>query len=212
MKPFFLPLALLVLAGCADETVSEQSMETPVPSFSVSVTIPQGAPPFVPDEAYNTYSPQAMNAVLNPKLSWQEADRVARSALSGYGDGPLAYDMQQGVSAFMLRQRLLDAPKTPQRDEAIAYYTGLLLRWNHGDPQTMASALEALEGTWTDARIAAAAAEARTDAQAFADQTGGCGTAEQCAALPQDRRRADAGARAMGQRYAEGNAALDALL
>lgn len=117
----------------------------------------------------------AISDVLDaPDAGWQEVDRQLRPLLAANARHPWANETEQFVGSVMLRGRLLRLPPSTERDEAIAYYTDLLVRNRHEDAGVLADALTALKGVWPEGRIREAAATAREAGERYLQRNGAC--------------------------------------
>ncbi len=67
----------------------------------------------------------------------------------------------------MLTLRLLEGEPTSDKQDAIAYYTELLLRNQHPDADVIGQALDALESKWTRGEIASAATQTAGHAREY---------------------------------------------
>ncbi len=118
---------------------------------------------------------QELNAVHNEillflknKPDWQEAHESAQALLEQPAPSvrasiqeQVAAQTEQRVASAMLKQRLLTGgTPTPERQEAIAFYTDLLIEHDNPQGPLLASALAHLEGYWSEERMARAAEHA----------------------------------------------------
>ena len=190
---FSFVLALtFVLAGCSDETPTEMANATLAEQLSSSsgfrteINVPDdsGKVSSVPSE----YSDARMQAeaqvhathtllkAVSEAENWQEANQKVRSLLqSEVPDDPL-YHRQQVAADMMLRKRLLDAPASSERQEAVGFYTNLLIENGNVQAPVIRRGLQTLKGYWSNERIAEAATNAARNAQKGLDEM----TCEDC--------------------------------
>lgn len=93
---------------------------------------------------------------LRNERSWREADRRARALLAMSSSVP-QHTRQQLAADCMLKHWLLDGKQTPDKQEALSFYTELMIRNRSPQAQILRLALERLEGAWPDDRIARSA-------------------------------------------------------
>lgn len=118
----------------------------------------------------NPTKARIMRAILKSTTSWQEANREVREQIASIAQDPYAFELEQFAAHQMLSKYLLRGEEVPEKKDAIAYYTELLLRNEYPDAEIISNALEALEGKWTRSQIARAAAQTAKHAREYLKQ------------------------------------------
>jgi len=163
MNSFFRRILLFTIAvaliGCDADTADKKKEIT--------------ADSYVPLASFSSYesdstSKEALSAVnmfklrqLRPLLEaasdddmlWQELDAEVRRLLREKSDSPYIASFRE-IAANRVLEVLLAAEPSPKRAEAIGHYTSMLVEVGHTDAAVLAPALEALQGHWSDARLA----------------------------------------------------------
>lgn len=106
----------------------------------------------------------AIRSAVASSESWEEIDAVVRAEMERHPEVP-NYVTEQTAAVLMLDHHLLDAPSSVARQEAIAFYTAHLLGNESTNAHLINRSLDALAGSWSEARIAAAAETALTNVQ-----------------------------------------------
>jgi len=93
---------------------------------------------------------------------WTVTDQKIRTVLNDFLNHPTAYFIDQIAASKMLWRRLLDSSVTAQKQEAVAFYTNLLLENHHPDAVVFVRALEYLgvNTFWSDTLRSHAAEQA----------------------------------------------------
>lgn len=108
---------------------------------------------------------------LEYERNWKAADRRARDLLATPSSVPL-YKRQQLAADRMLKHWLLDSPQTPETQEALAFYTEMLVQNRSPQAQILAPALQRLTDTWSDERVAEGAEIAAQAARKHLEKEG----------------------------------------
>ncbi len=170
------------VVGC-QEAPSTSEAEPPragVADFTVHMKMPDAPETLTPEARAaraqeQTQVLQTFYPVFQQARDWREADKQVRTLLTR-SDLP-RYALEQAAATLMLRTQLLtDAPgrMTHEKQEAVAYYTTLLVEQQSPEGRIIADALQALEGYWSDAQRAAVASRAATATEDFLNKRLGC--------------------------------------
>jgi hypothetical protein len=97
--------------------------------------------------------------VKRSDIGWREADGEVRLILWRFEGNPYANGLRQSAASLMLWHYLLSDTVTAERQEAVAYYTDMMLNTLHPDADLLERALEYLSiwNTWSPERRAVAA-------------------------------------------------------
>lgn len=158
-------LAFAVLAGCGQEGIVKEPEPRQAQFSSLQGTTigePEGAATRSEQEEMAllrsvTQVGFEMGKAARSAESWQEADRAVRDILRSNSSSPHLYALEQVAASTMLGRWLLDGKMSPERKQAIGFYTERLIENNSPDAALVQRSLEALQGTWSPARIAQAA-------------------------------------------------------
>lgn len=172
----FLLASFLLLAGCDDTIAPKPAKTLDGINHTFASGIPEEAnPPAVaelPPEERRKLHRQFLNnmrafrkAALSAS-SWREADRRTRALLKE--SSPYAQYMREQLAAdWMLKRWLLEGDSSPQKQEAVAFYTNLMLENQNPQAQIIQPALQQLKGKWSEKRIAKAASATTRRAKKF---------------------------------------------
>lgn len=103
--------------------------------------------------------------------SWQEADMRVREKLAGVKGKFLAFKLEQFAAHTMLSIHLLQGAISPEKQEAIAFYTQVLLTNEHPDADLLSRSLSSLEGKWNKQQIVGAAKRTATYARKYLQES-----------------------------------------
>lgn len=197
--------ALALLWGCADTTAPT---DTPVPAAAradIFGMAPEDAPrvsisDMTDDErdAYGAAQTQMridLEAAMAAPGGWREADERVRDLLDDY---PLVedYKVAQTAGTMILQTYLLDGPVDEDKAEAIAFYTDLLAQNGTPNAPLMERSLAALDGHWSEARIAEVAARVADAGERYVAVTADCDGCTSAEALRRVQSSGPADARA----------------
>lgn len=104
-------------------------------------------------------------ATLQPQ--WQDADTKIKSILQSVDKSPFLGTIEQFAGSLMLKRLLADNDGSPEKREAISFYTKMLLSHNHPDSDLIGQALVFLEGYWSEEEIARRALETTKNARQY---------------------------------------------
>ncbi len=173
---------MAVLVGCQESA----SVDAPLPSFSEVAYRPYSGTESAyiiaqlgtgteadkaAAEALIEEASAAFNegeGIMKEAASWKKAHEEIQELLETYADHPMAQGIEQRISMEML-PRLLQLPASSERDEALRYYTGLLVENGNPDASLIYPALKALQPSmpeaawreWAEATIQTSTAWAR---------------------------------------------------
>lgn len=119
------------------------------------------------EEVQSTLFSFKIDSAITGAKNWEAADRVVRDRLEGIRNLRFAYKVEQVAANRMLSTWLLKGDRSDGKDQAVAFYTELLLRNNHPDAAVIGDALEILQKHWPKERISDAAAKTVRNAQAY---------------------------------------------
>ena len=181
-----LSLCIGLLVGCSEQDIAENeaphASATKEPWLTTLIGRPDGMEPAGKWEdpleiqrelkLLNGENMAIFRAAVAKPDRWEEADRAIRALLAEESELP-QYQREQIAAQVMLRQWFLEGETTAEEQEALGYYTALLVDNNNPQARMIEDALVRLEGYWDDERIALAAAKSAGAAKAhLAKQSG----------------------------------------
>ncbi len=104
--------------------------------------------------------------IMGEADGWRDAHERVQRVLTGPSEYP-QYRLDQTAAIFMLRMHLLEGEMTPEKLDALAYYTNLLARHKSPEGALVADALEQLKGHWSEAQVASAAQRVAASTEAY---------------------------------------------
>lgn len=167
-----LPCVLILLVGC-EQAPTDAPPETPVLGLTVYTSTPHvfSDTPMTTEEgaAFNEASIDArieFSAIIGASATWQEAHAAIQDALATPADQP-SYLREQMASVLFLRSRLLDAPSSPERTEALATYLDMLVEHRTPDGALLVALLGEMDGYWPDERVTETAKQSLIGPETF---------------------------------------------
>lgn len=166
-------LGTILLVGC-NEIISESPEVPSEPSFTIfqapNLNLSEMSKAEI--SAFfqaNDVVRQSGEDILESAGSWQDAHREL-VRLFRSNPGAATSPARQVIAARMIEERLLPAPKSAAKQEALSFYTTVLLEAGNPDASILLPALQALKEHWPEARIEEAVAATRTRARAYLDR------------------------------------------
>ncbi len=101
------------------------------------------------------------------RATWAEADAEVRRILAGIQEHPMRQRIEQMAAHAMLNHQLMKGETSPQKLDAVGYYTDLLIDNRSPDASMIMPALAVLELHWPEDEIASRAQEAAALAEAW---------------------------------------------
>ena len=152
---------LLFLMGCSD------SMEEPAPALPEPTDILTFGTKAPTDEAADAASTAAMAArsIMAESSSWSEADRAYREAIER---APVEHrGFYAEAAAHEMLPALLEEEATPDRQEAVAFYTRALVDAQSPNAPLVFHGLNEMADEWDEGEIEAAALKAAAAGEAY---------------------------------------------
>jgi hypothetical protein len=171
MNQYSLPVCIalfaasLTLLGCQEANPLPDSPAPAAAEFTMATAVHPDVVNTMSDAdvermvGANLQSRVAINRVVTTAATWQEADAGVRALLAEAEEPHIQYVREQSAAAIMLRARLLSGTPSPERADAIAYYTRMLVNNRSPEASLVAEALQKLEGH-VDAAVLAEMADA----------------------------------------------------
>jgi len=165
-------LGTLLLAGCS-EIISESPSVEPEPSFHIfqapdvklfEMSKAEVSAFFKANETVR----QRGDEIIKSAGSWQDAHREMADLLQSK-QGDAMSPARQILAARMLEERLLQAPESEAKLQALSFYTSILLEARNPDASILLPALEQLKDHWSGEKVAEAVAATRERAQVYLD-------------------------------------------
>ena len=176
-----IPLCICFLMGCGDHDVAENEVPpvevTQEPWLTALIGQPDNSEPaggwfadrqLIPHriKLQNRENMAFYRAAVVSADNWQDADGAVRKLLAEKSEVP-QYIREQTAAQVMLRKWFSEGETTTEQQEALGYYTSLLIDNNNPQARTVEDALVRLEGYWDDQQIAEAAAKSAKAAEAY---------------------------------------------
>ena len=121
----------------------------------------------------------SFNKAVSEASNWQEADREVKALLDLRSSAVPQYRREQQAADAMLKHWLIKGERTTEKQEATAFYVDNLLENRSPQSALILSALEQLDGYWSESRLVEAA---RVTAQAAEGLVARKTSCEDCAA------------------------------
>ena len=116
---------------------------------------------------------RTFSAIMEETDGWQEAHKVVQRELAASSES-FRYSREQTSALYMLRFKLLAGESSPEKLEAISYYTSLLVANGSPEGDVILKSLRKLEGHWTNEKIVATASQAAEATEAFLSKRFDC--------------------------------------
>ncbi|WP_456428648.1 hypothetical protein [Rhodocaloribacter sp.] len=166
-------LGTLLLTGCS-EIISESPGVKPEPTFNIfqapdvnlfEMSKTEVSAFFKANETVRRRGEQ----IIESAGDWQDAHRELVDLLQS-NQGDATSPARQIVAARMLEERLLPAPESEAKLQALSFYTTILLETENPDASILLPALRQLTDHWSGEKIAEAVEATRERAQVYLDR------------------------------------------
>ncbi|GEM_PF-5478111 len=169
----FLLLGTLLLAGCS-EIISESPEVASEPTFNIfqapdinlfEMSKAEVSAFFKANEVVRQRGKQ----IIESAGDWQDAHRELADLLQS-NRRDAASPARQIIAARMLEERLLPAPESEAKLQALSFYTTILLEAENPDASILLPALHQLRDHWSGEKLEESVAATRARAQAYLDR------------------------------------------
>ncbi|WP_457652448.1 hypothetical protein [Rhodocaloribacter sp.] len=165
-------LGTVLLAGCGEAIFESPGVE-PEPTFNIfqapdvklfEMSKAEVSAFFKANETVRQKGEQ----IIESAASWQDAHRELTELLQSK-QGDATSPARQILAARMLEERLLPAPESEAKLQALSFYTTILLDAKNPDASILLPALRQLADHWSGEKIAEAVGATRERAQVYLD-------------------------------------------
>jgi hypothetical protein len=166
-------LGTLLLTGCS-EIISESPEVESEPTFNIfqapdihlfEMSKAEVSAFFKANETVRQRGEQ----IIESAGDWQDAHRELADLLQS-NQGDATSPARQIIAARMLEKKLLPAPESEAKLQALSFYTTILLEAENPDASILLPALRQLTDHWSGERLAEAVAATRERAQVYLDR------------------------------------------
>ena len=188
----FITVALLV-AACSESPAAGDAAAPPTPGLMITAHPDDYTRPETREAQLEAFEARsafrvALRGIMGDAAGWRDADARTRALLRETPDVP-TFAKEQTAATSMLTTFLLHGERPePDQAEAIGVYTEMLVRHRNPDAALIDQALAALDGSWSEARIASAAEAGYVAAERYVRAQADC---EDCRIADVTTARAD---------------------